>query len=150
MTVLDEEHEELMQNIRNLIMKEESKERLLAILEPHFAKEEDFVMPLLNSLPEFVKTKAHLPSQEKLQRLARCFDMFKRDYANMKKEHKMIAEIASNIKNEEKKSKDVTESLNMLLHHATLEEEVLYPAAFVLGMYITQLHRDEAKLSKLG
>ena|SRR5579875_2885836 len=130
---LDEEHKELMHSLRESAeLKDKTGKavsEILSVLEPHFAKENDLVMPLLGSISDLV-------SGEKVQNLAEIAASqapLIKEYDTMFKEHARIKKLVTKAQSlaKEEKHHDVIEILEALAHHARIEEEVLYPAALL-------------------
>jgi hypothetical protein len=115
-----------------------------ALLHPHFAKEEEFALPPLDLLGDLAAGKL-TPAMHDAIALS---DRLKRELPRMIKEHKGIVraleKLASAAKRE-KKSK-IVRSADKLVLHAKTEEQVLYPAAILVGEYlrlILQRHMPE-------
>lgn len=139
---LDEEHAELMGNLRGLSASAgrtgKAVTDLLAVLEPHFAKEEKIVMPLLHlaqKLAEGEDVQDDSVSSAALD--------IEREYHSMFLEHDEIRSLASKAKNaalSEKRSEAV-ETIDWLSHHAEIEEAIIYP----LAMLAAKLAKRDAR-----
>lgn len=114
---------------------------LLKVLEPHFEKEETMAMPLLGVLPELVSgNKIH-----ELRQIADSQELLLRDYESMFQEHKSLIPLINRAKDEATKENhiDTVKILEALVHHARIEEDVLYPSALLAGILAKILLRNE-------
>ena len=134
---LTEEHRELFRELRELASEggEPGKavKELLAVLEPHFEKEEEAVMPLLGALRPLSGGKViRNPSEVKS-----LHKRFSSDYPKMLKEHAQVKKLIERARTAAaKKGKGrVATVMDELEHHAKVEEEVLYPAAMLVGAF---------------
>lgn len=118
---------------------------LLKTLEPHFEKEERVAMPLLGVLPELVSGK----KIENLGQIADSQEPLLQEYENMFEEHKSLGPLIEHARNEAKKENhgETVEILDVLVHHAKIEEEILYPAALLAGTLAKVLLRNEAQFA---
>jgi len=146
---LEEEHEELMGSLRRYSLEPgklgERVRDVLEALEPHFEKEEKLAMPLLGVIHDLFEEKA-----EGLDELVECYRGMKEGHRVMLKEHE---EIVRRVKRAEEEAdlqgrRDVVERLRSLMHHAKVEEDVLYPAALLAGQAAQRLlgRRSEGRL----
>jgi NAD(P)H-dependent flavin oxidoreductase YrpB (nitropropane dioxygenase family) len=110
------------------------------ILDPHFRKEEEFALPPLGLLVPLAEGQTWSKMSEVLLMTARL----KTDLPQMLEEHKAIVEALKDLIKEAKKASkpEYISFAEKLTLHAKNEEEVLYPAALLVGEYI------ELKLSK--
>jgi NAD(P)H-dependent flavin oxidoreductase YrpB (nitropropane dioxygenase family) len=110
------------------------------ILDPHFRKEEEFALPPLGLLVPWAEGQTWSKMSEVLLMTARL----KTDLPQMLEEHKAIVEALKDLIKEAKKASkpEYISFAEKLTLHAKNEEEVLYPAALLVGEYI------ELKLSK--
>ena len=134
---LEEEHRELFRELVELESEggETGKavKELLAVLEPHFEKEERVVMPLLGALRP-------LSDRKPMRNPSEAMSLYKRlssDYPKMLREHGQVKKL---IERTRIAAARVGESraltvLDELEHHAKVEEEVLYPAAMLVGAF---------------
>lgn len=136
---LTEEHEEIFSELKKFAKTNGETglaiRELLGVLEPHFEKEDELAMPLLGLLPK-------LAMGEKLGYVAEVValhEKFGREYRRMFHEHEAIREKISEATKAAKRERrpKVCDLLDRLAHHAKVEEEVLYPAALLVGMVIT-------------
>ncbi|MDG6945799.1 MAG: hemerythrin domain-containing protein [Nitrososphaerota archaeon] len=134
---LEEEHRELFRELVELESEggETGKavKELLAVLEPHFEKEESVVMPLLGALRP-------LSDGKPIRNPSEAMSLYKRlssDYPKMLKEHAQVKKLIESVrmaaaKVEKGRALTVMDGLE---HHAKVEEEVLYPAAMLVGAF---------------
>jgi hypothetical protein len=112
----------------------EAAETVAKVLHPHFLKEEEYALPPLGLLPILADGKV-LPEMEAAVEMT---DYLKADLSHMILEHKQIVIAlkslieAANFEEEE----DVAQFAKKLMLHAQTEEEVLYPAAILIGEYL--------------
>jgi hypothetical protein len=135
---LREEHEQL-HGFLSKAAREEGKlgdaARLLArLLQPHFLKEESFALPALSLLaplsrgnlaPEMAEVLAHT-------------DWLKEHLDDMLAEHRMLNAALEGLLQaaSAEKRNEFVEFAEKLLNHARMEEEILYPAAILVGQYL--------------
>jgi hypothetical protein len=101
------------------------------VLHPHFVKEEEFALPplgLLSAVASGAVTPQMKPAIEMTKRL-------KTELPHMLDEHKVIVSALAKLKVVADKGgrSDIGAFAEKLMHHAETEEEVLYPAAIVVG-----------------
>lgn len=142
---LDTEHKELHEQLKRAIdsggRTGKAAKEVAELLHPHFEKEEKYAMPPLGLL-------THLISQEDAEMTANVREYqntiltmtnkLKEDLPNMLDEHKKIVSALEKLidaANQENKPEysDFAEKLKL---HAQTEEEVLYPAAILVGEYL--------------
>ena len=142
------EHEELHAELVKLTLRRgkvgEAARTVATLLHPHFVKEEEFALPPLGLLPALAKgtiTPEMHPAIDMARRL-------KSELPRMLDEHKAIVVALKKLVDNSHKvhRSDIALFANIalfaekLILHAQTEEEVLYPAAIVIGAYL------EAKL----
>jgi Hemerythrin HHE cation binding domain len=136
---LKTEHEELHAELRKAT-KEAGKigqaaQSVAAILHPHFLKEEEYALPPLGLLYPLAEGRV---STER-QAVPGMTNRLKNDLGQMLEEHKAIVarlEGLTDAAKEKRKYSYVSFAENLVLH-AQAEEEVLYPAAILVGEYLT-------------
>lgn len=132
---LAEEHRELFGELRRLAAGDDrtGKEvrRLLDVLEPHFEREEEAALPLLGALRPLSEGKALADPSEAVSLRER----FASEYPRMLEEHRQVKALIDDVRGAAEKAKQerALALMNELEHHAIVEEEVLYPAALLLG-----------------
>ncbi len=103
-------------------------------LHPHFTKEEEYAMPPLGLLT--LLAKGELP--EDRERIITMTDRLKTDFSHMLHEPKAIViqlhKLMEAAKSE--KREEYVHLAERLMLHAQTEEEVLYPAAILIGEYL--------------
>jgi iron-sulfur cluster repair protein YtfE (RIC family) len=132
---LREEHEAFIDGLKS---RSKSKgetgvalRRLLKLLEPHVEKEDELVLPLLGALQGMADG---LPF-ENPSPVMRSYEKYAGQYANMFAEHLPIRQALKRAKTAARREghEDIVEILDALAHHSRVEEEVLYPAALLIG-----------------
>ena len=104
------------------------------VLHPHFVKEEEYALPPLGLLKVLAKGKVSTDMGEALV----MTDKMKKDLPNMLKEHKAVVASLGKLVAAARKEKrqDIVHFAKKLALHAKTEEEVLYPAAILIGEFI--------------
>lgn len=132
---LAEEHHELFHKLGKLAAEKGETRRevkeLLTVLEPHFEKEEEAAMPLLGALRPLSEGKVVRDPSE----VSSLHRKFTSEYPEMLEEHNQVRRLIDNVRNAAKKAQDenALTMMDELEHHAAVEEEVLYPAAMLVG-----------------
>ena len=110
------------------------------LLHPHFVAEEEFALPPLGLLPTLA-TGTITPDMKIAIDMTR---RLKSELPRMLDEHKAIVVALRKLVIESHKEQrlDIARFAEKLMLHAQTEEEVLYPAAVLIGEYL------EAKLTK--
>ena len=104
------------------------------LMEPHFAKEEQFALPPIALLPRLAQGEVTSDMEEVLV----LSDRLRHHLDEMLNEHKGIVK-ALKVLLAEARAQDRTEYAEFarqLIRHAQTEEQVLYPAAILAGRYI--------------
>jgi hypothetical protein len=138
------EHEELHADLVNATKEGgdtgEAARSVAAILHPHFVKEEEFALPPLGLLASLAKGEI----VAEMNSVLTMTDRLKAELHQMLDEHKAIVaalEKLADAATRENKLRHRRFSEKLILHAQT-EEEVLYPAAIVIGEYVrAKLHR---------
>ncbi len=129
---LDEEHAELMGSLRKLSISGLSTGAavtdLLTVLEPHFAKEEEIVMPMLALAQRLAEG-----DDVSIHSAPRAAKEIEKEYRTMFREHAKIRELAGRSGEAAlaEKNADAVETINWLSHHAEIEEAIVYPLALL-------------------
>ena len=135
---LREEHEELRQFAARLCREDgeagDAARRLARVLEAHFQKEENFAAPPLGLLPRLARGDIGPAMADTLAHT----DWMRRNLEVMHAEHQMIAAALEELLKAAGAGAppELVTFAETLLNHARLEEEVLYPAAIVVGEYL--------------
>lgn len=145
---LKEEHEEFIEWLKSHSdgngQTGAALRHLLKLLEPHIERENEMVLPLLGALGGLAAGKP----PENTGTVARAYEKYAGQYQTMFAEH---SPIRLAIRRARKAAKvagrgDAVEILDALSHHSRVEEEVLYPAALLVGI-AAKRSRQAAELS---
>lgn len=132
------EHEELHGKLAEAIKISgpigKAAEAVAKVLHPHFVKEEEYALPPIGLLPVLVKGRVSKDMGDVLV----MSDKLKKDLPGMLKEHKAIIAQFKKLASAAKKEKrpEFAHFAEKLMTHAQTEEEVLYPAAILIGEFI--------------
>jgi hypothetical protein len=104
------------------------------ILHPHFVKEEEYALPPLGLLT--ILAESRLPSD--IPAIITMTDKLKMDLNLMLHEHKAVIAALHKLMvvAENDRMPEVVHLAEKLKLHAQMEEEVLYPAAILIGEYL--------------
>lgn len=113
----------------------EAARNLADRMRPHFAKEEELALPLLGVLP-IVASGETPPDADRFVRLAAALDI---ELPTMLEEHQGIAAAAQAlvVAARDGNRPDIAEFGEELIRHAGSEEEITYPAAVLVGRYLS-------------
>jgi hypothetical protein len=103
-----------------------------ALLHPHFASEEEFALPPLGLLAGLAAGKLTPAMHDAIA----MSDKLKRELPRMMKEHKTSFARSKSWPAPRRKKKSKIVGLPISLSHAKTEEQVLYPAAILVGEYL--------------
>jgi len=108
--------------------------QIAKILHGHFVKEEEFALPPIGLLADLAK--GHIT--EDMKSVLHMTDKLKADLPQMLEEHKQIVQAVDKFADIAKKFNRIeyVEFAENLKLHARTEEEVMYPAAILVGDYI--------------
>jgi len=108
--------------------------RVARLLEPHARKEEAFALPPLGLLARLARNEVHLAMEEVLPHT----EWLKNHVGTFVAEHHAIVAAAEQLQEAARLEKrvDLVEFAERLINHMWLEEEVLYPAAVLVGEYL--------------
>jgi len=111
--------------------------RVARLLEPHFRKEEAFAMPPLGLL-------ARLARNDVTPAMAEVYphtDWLKNNLPTLMAEHREIIGAVEEMLEAARSAGhiDYVEFAEKLINHARMEEEVIYPAAILVGEYLRLL-----------
>jgi hypothetical protein len=109
----------------------EAARDLAKVLDPHFVREEQIALPPLSLLPALSRGEATADMRAVLP----MTNALRAELPQMLREHKAIAAAARRLEQvaREENNKDAEELAKKLQLHAKTEEEVLYPAAILVG-----------------
>ncbi len=130
----DELHAELVEAIRLGGKTGDAAKNVAKVLHAHFVAEEEFALPPLGLLRQVSEGK--FPSDVK--KILEMTDKLKRELPKMLEEHQAVVKAlealaeAAKAENQPQAAR-FAEKLKL---HARTEEEVLYPAAIILGEYL--------------
>lgn len=130
----EELHAELARATRAGGKTGESAKSVANILHPHFVKEEEYALPPLGLLSVLAEGKV-VPEMKTVITMT---DRLKAEHNQMLEEHKTVVAALKNLINAargENKMEYVRFAEKLTLH-AQNEEEVLYPAAILVGEYM--------------
>lgn len=147
---LEVEHKELHEQLKKAIdsggKTGDAAKGVAELLHPHFEKEEEYAMPPLGLLSLLSRESRQgedrgaemTTTKDTQQKILAKTDKLKEDLPNMLEEHKQIVGALENLiyaAKEENKSEYIHFAKKLKLHAQT-EEEVLYPAAILVGQYL--------------
>ena len=142
------EHQHLHQALEALVGRNApvgpAAQKLADALEPHFQKENAEALPLLG----FLAALSHGEINEAMRPAIEAGRKLKSALPEMLAEHKVIGEALDNLRKAGEKvgDRDATRFAEDLALHAKTEEDVLYPAAILVGAYVeTQLRSSTPK-----
>ena len=118
--------------------------RVARLLEPHMRKEETFAMPPLGLLARLARGECHADMLEVLAHT----DWLRNNLPILLSEHQVIRTAAERFLGAARDAgrSDCFQFAEKLLHHLRLEEEIMYPAAVVLGEYLKLRMPERAPL----
>jgi hypothetical protein len=136
-------HHQLAEAIASGGKTAEAAKAVEAALAPHFQEEEAYAMPPLGLLEGIAR--GQMPTDEQAAAAIAMTDKLRANYQKMLDEHQQVLttlhHLAEAAKAEHKpRQVEFAESLTL---HAQNEEQVLYPAALVLGNYL-KIQRNAA------
>lgn len=147
---LEVEHKELHEQLKKAIdsggKTGDAAKGVAELLHPHFEKEEEYAMPPLGLLSLLSRESRQgedrgaemTTTKDTQQKILAKTDKLKEDLPNMLEEHKQIVGALENLiyaAKQENKS-EYSHFAEKLKLHAQTEEEVLYPAAILVGQYL--------------
>ena len=115
----------------------EAARQLEHVLHPHFLKEEEYALPPLSLLPRLAQDQVDADSPE-AKAAVEMADRLREQYPQMLQEHAQVASALRRLvaaAGRENKP-EIAEWARRLMAHAKSEEEVLYPAAMLVGDYL--------------
>lgn len=140
---LEKEHQELRSTLERAIKETgplgESAQMLADRVFPHFRREEEFALPPLGLL-----TVEGVGPIAEVDEIIAMTDRLRKEIASMVEEHAEIAK-AAKVFSERANAEGRTDYVMFaegLLDHARMEEEIMYPAALLIGSYL-HLRRSE-------
>lgn len=134
---LRKEHEELLSMLERAMATPgevgEAAQMVFDLLMPHFHREEEFALPQLGSLTLSGESKVDQPD-----RVVELTDRLREELPRMLEEHVQIAIALESLRAaaESAGMEEHVKFTELLLLHAQMEEEVLYPASLLIGSYV--------------
>jgi hypothetical protein len=112
----------------------EAMRRVTRLLEPHFRKEEAFALPPLGLLARLARGDVEPGMAEVFAHT----EWLKNNVATLLDEHYVIIAALEQLLEAARAARrvDYVEFAEKLINHARMEEEVMYPAAIVVGEYL--------------
>ena len=112
----------------------EAAKGVAKVLHDHFVKEEDFALPPLGLLSSLARGKV----DEEMKSVVGMTDHLKAELPKMLEEHKTVVAALKNLTAaaEADNKPEHARFAEKLMLHAQTEEEVLYPAAILIGEYL--------------
>ena len=135
---LVDEHEELHAELVKLTKARgkvgEAARSVATLLHPHFAKEEEFALPPLGLLAAVAEGRA----TPEMREIVALTDKLRAELPQMLAEHKAVVGALRRLAAAAKREKNpgAARFADALKRHALSEEQILYPAAILLGEYI--------------
>ena len=143
-TALESEHKELHQRLASLTKLPgqvgEAAREVAGLLHPHFVKEEEYALPPLGLLAPLAEGRV---TPDMLQ-VTTLTDRLRADLPHMLAEHRTVVRALRRLAAAAKKARkpEAAAFAVKLRLHAETEEQVLYPAAILIGEYLkTRLGR---------
>ena len=112
----------------------EAAREVAKVLHPHILLEAEFAMPPLTILPRLARGEV----TPDMARFIDKTDAFKAELPRMLDEHKLIVEALRTLMQAAaaEKQPGAAQFAQKMIMHAQMEEEVLYPAAILVGEYL--------------
>lgn len=135
---IKKEHTYLLGQLRKITLLPDSTgnaaKKIYELLQHHFQEEEDYVLPPLGILPSLVNGQ----QPEEAENVIKLAEKIKSQSTHMNIEHQMLKAYMNELKNAAsgENHPEVIEFEKQLTDHATIEEEVLFPAAILVGEYL--------------
>lgn len=137
-TPLKTEHEELHADLAKATKEGgntgEAARYVAQLMHPHFVKEEEYALPPLGLMTHLMKGEV----TPEMKRVLTMTDKLKTELPQMLEEHKAIVDALGKLVDaagEEGKTEYISFAKKLTLHAQT-EEQVLYPAAILVGEYV--------------
>ena len=137
---IKKEHTYLLDRLHKLTSLQDSTGsaaiKLNDLMEHHFQEEEDYVLAPLGVLPLLASGK--IPEESK--KIILLTEKFKSNSAQMIAEHQLIKVYLDELMLAARKENhpEISGFEQELHKHAAIEEEVLFPAAILIGLYLKQ------------
>lgn len=130
----DELHAELARATKVSGKIGEAAREVAKIMHPHFLSEEEFALPPLGMLSDLAAGKV----APEMMAVLKMTDRLKAELPKMLEEHKAIVAALNRLSAvaREEHQEEYAHFAQKLILHARTEEEVMYPAAILIGDYI--------------
>lgn len=127
-------HSELVKGLKSGGKTERMAKAVAKLLHPHFVKEEEFALPPLGVL----STAASGRITANMKQALAMTEKLKRELPRMLREHKAVLAALKKLSAAAKREKktEYVRFAEKLALHAKTEEEVLYPAAILVGEFL--------------
>lgn len=140
-TPLQQEHEALHDELRRATQAGgevgEAASALARLMHPHFVKEDQIALPPLGLLGALARGESRAEMAEVLV----LTDRLEAELPAMLEEHKTIVAALQRLQEAAKRAgrSDIVAFAHQLVQHARTEEEVMYPAAVLVGHHVRLL-----------
>jgi hypothetical protein len=137
---LQQEHEALHAELRNATQAGgavgDAAKALAKLMHPHFVKEDEFALPPLGLLQPL----AQGPVTSEMADVLKLTDRLSVELPTMLVEHKTIVAALERLIDEARRAErsDIVQFAHKLMLHAQTEEQVMYPAALLVGRFVRQ------------
>ena len=114
----------------------EAAKTLARLMHPHFVKEDQFALPPLGLLVALARGETNAEMAAVLE----LTDRLEAELPQMLEEHRGIVEALSKLREAAARAghDDIVTFAEALVEHAQTEEEVMYPAAMLVGQVVRQ------------
>jgi hypothetical protein len=112
----------------------EAAREVFKVLSPHILLEQEFAMPPLTQIARIARGEI----TPEMARFIDKTDAFKAELPRMLDEHKLIVAALRNLMQAAaaEKQPGAAQIAQKMIQHAQMEEEILYPAAILVGEYL--------------
>lgn len=137
---LRQEHDELHEHLRNATQADgevgAAARALAKLMHPHFLKEDEFALPPLGLLPLLAQGEVATDMTGVLM----LTDRLEAELPTMLAEHKTIVAALDRLADAARRAgrNDIVEFAQKLALHAQTEEQVMYPAAQLVGRFVRE------------
>ena len=137
---LKQEHEALHDQLRQATQAGgevgEFAETLARLMHPHFVKEDQIALPPLGLLTAL----AHGDATPEMAGVLALTDRLEAELPAMLAEHQAIVEALQRLRDAAQRAgrSEIVDFAQQLMQHARTEEEVMYPAAILVGKFVRQ------------
>ena len=138
-SAIKETHRFLLEKMHKLTLNKDGSSsvalKLEELMQHHFKEEEDFILPPLGLLPTLANEQLPKQTNEMIALSENVRSML--DHMNV--EHQLIKAYIGELKQASsvENRPEVIEFEKEVIKHATIEEEVFFPASILIGKYLT-------------